>query len=163
MRTQLCRKMAGHGSTEHILATNIDTAFLVTSADVNFDPVRLKQIDFVPYYDVRESLLMQKGNTLFLLRNIVPDPSNPSNYAQPQFAGLALKYNELNGTTRFDNGKAVGIIPTAALVHRFGPDGRPRRSMSDLFFLEIRPYDESFREMEKRHKDEEADEEIRWR
>jgi len=30
-----------------------------------------------------------------------------------------------NGTTRFDNGKAVGIIPTAALVHRFGPDGRP--------------------------------------
>ena len=31
-RTQLCRKMTGRGSTEHILATNIDTAFLVTAA-----------------------------------------------------------------------------------------------------------------------------------
>jgi hypothetical protein len=32
-RTQLCRKMIGRGGTEHILATNIDTAFLVTAAD----------------------------------------------------------------------------------------------------------------------------------
>lgn len=31
---------------------------------------------------------MLKGNTLFLLRDIVPDPSSPSNYAQPQFVGL---------------------------------------------------------------------------
>src|SRR5260370_21779745 len=30
-RTQLCRKMTGRGSTEHILATNIDTAFMVTA------------------------------------------------------------------------------------------------------------------------------------
>ena len=29
------------------------------------------------------------------------------------------------GTSRFDNGKAIGVVPTAALVHRFGPDGRP--------------------------------------
>jgi len=28
-RTQLCRKMIGRGGTEHILATNIDTAFLL--------------------------------------------------------------------------------------------------------------------------------------
>jgi hypothetical protein len=45
---------------------------------------------------------MQKGNTLFLIRNIIADPSNPNDYAQPQFAGLAFNYKELNGTTRFD-------------------------------------------------------------
>ena len=43
-RTQLCRKMAGRGNTEHILATNIDTAFLVTAADARFDAVRLEQM-----------------------------------------------------------------------------------------------------------------------
>jgi ribosome biogenesis GTPase len=36
-RTQLSRKMTGHGATEQILATNIDTAFLVTAADMSFD------------------------------------------------------------------------------------------------------------------------------
>src|ERR1035437_6966006 len=36
-RTQLSRKMAGHASNEQILATNIDTAFMVTPADGNFD------------------------------------------------------------------------------------------------------------------------------
>jgi ribosome biogenesis GTPase / thiamine phosphate phosphatase len=43
-RTQLCRKMIGRGSTEHILATNIDTAFLVTAADSSFDTVCLEQM-----------------------------------------------------------------------------------------------------------------------
>jgi len=41
-RTQLCRKMIGRGGTEHILATNIDTAFLVTAADSSFDAARLE-------------------------------------------------------------------------------------------------------------------------
>jgi hypothetical protein len=45
---------------------------------------------------------MQKGNTLFLLRNIVPDPANPTTYSQPQFAGLAYNYHELDATTSFD-------------------------------------------------------------
>src|SRR5713101_2155906 len=43
-RTQLCRKMTGRGSTEHTLATNIDTAFLVTAADAKFDAARLEQM-----------------------------------------------------------------------------------------------------------------------
>src|SRR5665213_1749676 len=43
-RTQLCRKMTGRGSTEHILATNIDTAFMVTAADASFDATRLEQM-----------------------------------------------------------------------------------------------------------------------
>src|SRR5512133_557041 len=41
-RTQLSRKMAGHGGAEHILATNIDTVFMVTAADVSFDAARLE-------------------------------------------------------------------------------------------------------------------------
>jgi ribosome biogenesis GTPase len=43
-RTQLCRKMIGRGGTEHILATNIDTAFLVAAADSSFDATRLEQM-----------------------------------------------------------------------------------------------------------------------
>ena len=43
-RTQLCRKMTGRGSTEHILATNIDTAFMGTAADSSFDATCLEQM-----------------------------------------------------------------------------------------------------------------------
>jgi ribosome biogenesis GTPase len=42
-RTQLCRKI-GRGGTEHILATNIDTAFLVAAADSSFDAACLEQM-----------------------------------------------------------------------------------------------------------------------
>ncbi len=45
---------------------------------------------------------MQKGNTLFLLRNIVPDPNSPLNYAQPQLLGLSFGYQILDVTGRFD-------------------------------------------------------------
>ena len=43
-RTQLSRKMAGRTTTEQILATNIDIAFMVTAADANFDAARLEQM-----------------------------------------------------------------------------------------------------------------------
>jgi ribosome biogenesis GTPase len=43
-RTQLSRKMTGRGTAEHILATNIDTAFMVTAADSSFDPTLLEQM-----------------------------------------------------------------------------------------------------------------------
>ena len=43
-RTQLSRKMAGHGASEQILATNIDIAFMVTAADVSFDTACLEQM-----------------------------------------------------------------------------------------------------------------------
>lgn len=52
---------------------------------------------------------MQKGNSVFLLRNIVPDPSAPGNYAQPQLVGLAYDYHLLNLTSQFDF--AVGSTP----------------------------------------------------
>ncbi len=47
-------------------------------------------------------LWMAKGNTLFLMRNIIPDPKNPTNYAQPQFAGLEFNYRELDAYSSFD-------------------------------------------------------------
>src|SRR5512141_477489 len=43
-RTQLSRKMVGRGATEQILATNIDTAFMVTGADMSFDTAVLEQM-----------------------------------------------------------------------------------------------------------------------
>jgi ribosome biogenesis GTPase len=43
-RTQLSRKMIGRGAAEQILATNIDTAFLVTAADKSFDTSVLEQM-----------------------------------------------------------------------------------------------------------------------
>ena len=42
-RTQLCRK-TGRGATEHVLATNIDIAFMVTAVDASFDAGRLEQM-----------------------------------------------------------------------------------------------------------------------
>ena len=47
-RTKLCRTLTGRGSTEHILATNIDTAFMVTAADSTFDTVPLVQTGLIP-------------------------------------------------------------------------------------------------------------------
>jgi ribosome biogenesis GTPase len=43
-RTKLTRKMAGRSISEQILATNIETAFMVASADANFDAGRLQQM-----------------------------------------------------------------------------------------------------------------------
>ena len=39
---------------------------------------------------------MQKGNTLFLIRDIEPNPASPLNYAEPQFVGLSYDYNLLD-------------------------------------------------------------------
>lgn len=45
---------------------------------------------------------MQWGNTVFLLRDIVPNPSSPDNYAQPQFVGLAYNYHIADLTNKVD-------------------------------------------------------------
>ncbi len=41
---------------------------------------------------------MQKGNTLFLMRQVVQDPSNPDFTPNPQFVGLSFKYDVVNAT-----------------------------------------------------------------
>lgn len=53
--------------------------------------------------DGTKPAFMQKGNTLFLIRNIIPDPSVAIGASPvPQFAGLMFDYNVLNLTTAFD-------------------------------------------------------------
>jgi hypothetical protein len=52
--------------------------------------------------DTTRAAFMQKGNSLFLIRDIVPDPSNPSNFAQPQFVGLVYDYRLANATSQLD-------------------------------------------------------------
>jgi hypothetical protein len=45
---------------------------------------------------------MQKGNTVFFLRNIATDPNNPAQTALPQFVGLSHDYNLLALTLHYD-------------------------------------------------------------
>jgi hypothetical protein len=51
--------------------------------------------------DETHPAFMQKGNTLFLIRQIVLDPNNPGGTALPEFAGLAFNYRVANATTEF--------------------------------------------------------------
>jgi len=52
--------------------------------------------------DATRSAYMQKGNSLFLIRDIVPDPNSPSSYAQPQYVGLVYDYHVADANTRLD-------------------------------------------------------------
>lgn len=45
---------------------------------------------------------MQKGNTLMLLRNIALDPTDPANTPQPQYVGLASKFQLIDLNFRWD-------------------------------------------------------------
>lgn len=51
---------------------------------------------------------MQKGNTLMLLRNIALDPLNPAGTPQPQYVGLASKFQLLDVNMRWDTKVAGG-------------------------------------------------------
>lgn len=45
---------------------------------------------------------MQKGNSVFQIRDILPDPTSPGNYAQPQLFGLSYDYHVANLTQQLD-------------------------------------------------------------
>ncbi len=45
---------------------------------------------------------MQKGNTLFLIRDIIPPANNPLNYAEPQFVGLSYDYRLVDAMAEFE-------------------------------------------------------------
>lgn len=45
---------------------------------------------------------MQKGNTLFLIRQIAADPNSPDSFAQPQFVGLTFDYELLDVALQLD-------------------------------------------------------------
>lgn len=46
--------------------------------------------------DETRPTFMQKGNTVFLLRDITPNPANPAATAQPQFVGIASEFELLD-------------------------------------------------------------------
>lgn len=46
--------------------------------------------------DGSRTAFMQKGNSVFLLRDITPNPLNPSTTPQPQYVGLASEFNLLD-------------------------------------------------------------------
>ncbi|NWD28108.1 putative porin [Pseudomonas yamanorum] len=46
---------------------------------------------------------MQKGNSVFLLRDIAPNPATPGLTPQPQFVGLASKFNVLDLNLAWDS------------------------------------------------------------
>lgn len=52
--------------------------------------------------DSSRSAFMQKGNSLFLIRDIVPDPNSPSSYAQPQYVGLVYDYHVADANAQLD-------------------------------------------------------------
>lgn len=52
---------------------------------------------------------MQRGNTLMLLRNITLNPAGPSSTPQPQYVGLASKFQLLDINARWDTRVAGGF------------------------------------------------------
>lgn len=52
--------------------------------------------------DGSRAAFMQKGNSVFLLRDITPNPLNPTTTAQPQFVGLASEFNLLDLNLMWD-------------------------------------------------------------
>ncbi|URL60356.1 putative porin [Luteibacter flocculans] len=87
-----------------------DTEWKVALAYYRFDHMRGELSSPCSIYlgasfcdtDATRSAYMQKGNSLFLIRNIVPDPNSPTQYAQPQYVGLVYDYHVANATTRLD-------------------------------------------------------------
>ena len=75
---------------------------------------------------------MQKGNTVFLLRDIAPNPLNPSTTPQPQYVGLASEFNllDLNLAWDTDLPEDLKLRSQAHYVHNLGYDEGEMRKRS---------------------------------
>ncbi|AZD85833.1 Putative outer membrane TonB-dependent receptor [Pseudomonas chlororaphis subsp. aureofaciens] len=75
---------------------------------------------------------MQKGNSVFLLRDITPNPLNPAATAQPQFVGLASEFNllDLNLMWDADLPENFKLRSQANYVHNLGYDEGEMRKRS---------------------------------
>ncbi|BBP59228.1 putative porin [Pseudomonas sp. St316] len=75
---------------------------------------------------------MQKGNTVFLLRDIAPNPLNPSTTPQPQYVGLASQFNllDLNLAWDTDLPQDLKLRSQAHYVHNLGYDEGEMRKRS---------------------------------
>jgi len=74
--------------------------------------------------DGTRAAFMQKGNTVFLLRDIAINPLTPTTTAQPQFVGLASKFNllDLNLVLDSDLPNDFKLRSQADYVHNLGYD-----------------------------------------
>ncbi|MCQ6258698.1 putative porin [Pseudomonas sp. Q11] len=76
---------------------------------------------------------MQKGNTVFLLRDITPNPLNPSTTPQPQYVGLASEFNLLDLNLEWDTDlpQDLKLRSQANYVHNLGYDESEMRKRSE--------------------------------
>lgn len=76
---------------------------------------------------------MQKGNSVFLLRDITPNPLNPAATAQPQFVGLASEFNllDLNLVWDADLPENFKLRSRANYIHNLGYDEGEMRKRSE--------------------------------
>ncbi|AZD08267.1 Putative outer membrane TonB-dependent receptor [Pseudomonas chlororaphis] len=76
---------------------------------------------------------MQKGNSVFLLRDITPNPANPAATAQPQFVGLASEFNllDLNLVWDADLPQDFKLRSQANYIHNLGYDEGEMRKRSE--------------------------------
>ncbi|MVV47957.1 hypothetical protein EJA72_06825 [Pseudomonas sp. PB120] len=82
--------------------------------------------------DGTRAAFMQKGNTVFLLRDITPNPLNPATTPQPQFVGLASEFNllDLNFVWDADMPQDFKLRSQANYIHNLGFDEGDMRKRS---------------------------------
>ncbi|MDX9669340.1 MULTISPECIES: putative porin [unclassified Pseudomonas] len=76
---------------------------------------------------------MQKGNSVFLLRDITPTPANPTTTPQPQFVGLASEFNllDLNLVWDADLPQDFKLRSQGNYIHNLGYDEGDMRKRSE--------------------------------
>ncbi|UWF51751.1 putative porin [Pseudomonas sp. N3-W] len=74
--------------------------------------------------DGTRAAFMQKGNSVFLLRDITPNPLNPATTPQPQFVGLASEFNllDLNLVWDADLPEDFKLRSQGNYIHNLGYD-----------------------------------------
>ncbi|MGP6459400.1 putative porin [Pseudomonas parakoreensis] len=83
--------------------------------------------------DGSRAAFMQKGNSVFLLRDITPNPANPTTTPQPQFVGLASEFNllDLNVVWDADLPQDFKLRSQGNYIHNLGYDEGDMRKRSE--------------------------------
>jgi hypothetical protein len=83
--------------------------------------------------DGSRAAFMQKGNSVFLLRDITPNPLNPTTTPQPQFVGLASEFNllDLNLVWDADLPEDFKLRSQGNYIHNLGYDEGDMRKRSE--------------------------------
>jgi hypothetical protein len=83
--------------------------------------------------DGSRAAFMQKGNSVFLLRDITPNPLNPTTTPQPQFVGLASEFNllDLNLVWDADLPEDFKLRSQGNYIHNLGYDEGDMRKRAE--------------------------------